>query len=205
MLNNRLDLPVAADFYTPEQVQPQEWVKVNGEPVVWEACHTFSGSWGYHRDESTWKSPEQLIQMLVNNVALGGNLLMNVGPTPLGSFDPRAGAALAIYRDWMVLHGEAITGCTQADYPAPRDCRLTQKGNRLYVHIFAYPFMHLLLPGLGGKVRYARFLHDGSEVKLNAGEWEARQLGGLPADALVLTLPVRKPDVVVPVVELTLG
>ena len=205
LLNNRLDLPVAADFYTPEQVQPLEWVKVDGEPVVWEACHTFSGSWGYHRDESTWKSPEQLIHLLVNSVALGGNLLMNVGPTALGTFDPRAQAALSVYRDWMALHSEAIYGCTQADYTAPRDCRLTQKGKRLFVHIYAWPFKFLVLEGLAGKVRYARFLHDGSEVKLNAGEWEARQLGGLPGEALALTLPVRKPDVVVPVIELTLA
>ena len=28
----------------------------DGNPVVWEACHTFSGSWGYHRDEASWKS-----------------------------------------------------------------------------------------------------------------------------------------------------
>ncbi len=80
IINNRLDLPAEnADIYTPEQFQPREWVHVDGQPVVWETCQTFSGSWGYHRDETTWKSPEQLIQMLINSVACGGNLLMNVG------------------------------------------------------------------------------------------------------------------------------
>ncbi len=106
IVNNRLDLPIAADIYTPEQVQPTEWVKVDGEPVVWEACQTFSGSWGYHRDEETWKSPEQLIMMLINTVALGGNLLMNVGPTSLGTLDSRALKALGVYGDWMALHSE---------------------------------------------------------------------------------------------------
>ena len=57
IINNRLDLPSSADIYTPEQFQPREWVHVDGEPVVWETCQTFSGSWGYHRDEATWKSP----------------------------------------------------------------------------------------------------------------------------------------------------
>jgi alpha-L-fucosidase len=56
-------------------------VRVNGQPVVWEACQTFSGSWGYHRDEMSWKSVDMLIQMLIDTVSKGGNLLLNVGPT----------------------------------------------------------------------------------------------------------------------------
>ncbi|MBN1873291.1 MAG: alpha-L-fucosidase [Anaerolineae bacterium] len=203
ILNNRLDLPVAADIYTPEQVQPIEWVKVNGEPVVWEACQTFSGSWGYHRDEETWKSPGQLIRMLINTVACGGNLLMNVGPTSRGTFDRRALDSLAVYRDWMALHGEAIYGCTQSAYEAPQDCRLTQNGKRLFVHVYAWPFKHLLLKGLADKVAYVCFLHDGSEITLKSSDWATHQLqtGG---DTLILELPVKKPDVVVPVIELEL-
>jgi alpha-L-fucosidase len=204
ILNNRLDLPaVEADVHTPEQVQPHEWVRVDGDPVVWEACHTFSGSWGYHRDEASWKDPGQLIRLLINTVALGGNLLMNVGPTPLGTFDARAQAALAVYRDWMALHSAAIYGCTQSDFNAPLDCRLTQNGNKVYVHVFAWPFRHLHLPGLAGRVAYARFLHDGSDVDLQPTEWELGQ-GTFNANDLVLALPVKQPDVVVPVIELTL-
>jgi alpha-L-fucosidase len=203
ILNNRLDLPGAADIYTPEQVQPTEWLSVDGEPVVWEACQTFSGSWGYHRDETTWKSPGQLVRMLINTVACGGNLLMNVGPTSLGTFDSRAYEALGVYRDWMNWHRESIYGCTQSEFEAPQDCRLTQNGNRLFVHVFAWPFKFLYLKGLRGKVRYARFLHDGSEVEIEMPEWESNQLQVRP-DTLVLSLPVQKPAVVVPVIELTL-
>lgn len=203
ILNNRLDLDVAADIYTPEQWQPTEWVKINGKPVVWEACQTFSGSWGYHRDESTWKSPGQLIRMLITTVARGGNLLMNVGPTSLGTFDQRAIDSLGIYRDWMAYHSESIYGCTQSEYIEPQDCRLTQKGNKVYVHIFAWPFKHLYLEGLGDKVAYARFLHDGSEVALQSSEWYAAHLPK-GENTLILELPVLKPDVIVPVVELEL-
>jgi len=203
IINNRLDLPIAADIYTPEQIQPTEWVKVDGEPVVWEACQTFSGSWGYHRDEETWKSPEQLIMMLINTVALGGNLLMNVGPTSLGTLDGRAYKALGVYRDWMALHSESIYGCTQSAFTAPQDCRLTQKDNKLYVHVYAWPFKFLHLPGMADKVEYARFLHDGSEVLMHKPAWESGQLG-VAEDALLLNIPIKKPEVVVPVIELTL-
>jgi alpha-L-fucosidase len=201
ILNNRLDLQVAADIYTPEQWQPLEWVKVNGEPVVWEACQTLSGSWGYHRDENTWKSPGQLIHMLINTVARGGNLLMNIGPTSLGTFDPRAMKALRVYHDWMSLHSESIYGCTQSEFTEPLDCRLTQKENKVYLHIFTWPFKHIYLKGLGDKVVYARFLHDGSEVPLKSSAWYAEQLPQ-SENTLILELPVKKPDVVVPVIEL---
>ena len=60
ILDDRLDLAYGWDIKTPEQFQPREWVTVNGQRVVWEACQTFSGSWGYHRDEASWKSVEQL-------------------------------------------------------------------------------------------------------------------------------------------------
>ncbi|HOU13574.1 MAG TPA: alpha-L-fucosidase [Anaerolineae bacterium] len=153
--------------------------------------------------EASWKDAGQLIRMLVNTVACGGNLLMNVGPTSLGTFDPRALNALAVYRDWMALHGEAIYGCTQSAYPAPQDCRLTQNGDKVYIHVYAWPFKHLVVPELAGRVSYARFLHDGSEIKLKPEDWSAHQLQ-LSNDVLVLELPVKQPDVVVPVIELTL-
>ena len=204
VMNDRTEIP--QDIHTPEQIQPRAWVRVNGKPVFWEACHTFSGSWGYHRDEMTWKSPEQLIRLLVDSVALGGNLLMNVGPTGRGEFDERALAALEVYGRWMRRHGRAIYGCTQSAFPAPTDCRFTQNGKRLYLHIYAWPFRHIHLDGLGGRIEYAQFLHDASEV----GVIEPKEAGshgmsfGVKPGTPYLELPVRKPDVVVPVVELFL-
>jgi alpha-L-fucosidase len=202
IVDNRLDLPdEMADIHTPEQFQPRGWVHVNGKPVVWETCQTFSGSWGYYRDEYTWKSPEQLIQMLVNTVSCGGNLLMNVGPTARGTFDDRAKAALGVYRDWMRLNARSIYGCTQSEFTAPPDCRFTQNGNRLYLHVFAWPFRHIHLDGLAGKVEYAQLLHDASEIKIVEHKSEEQ---GADANTLTLEIPVRKPDVVVPVIELFL-
>lgn len=202
---------IEQDIFTPEQFQPTEWVrhKETGELVNWEACQTFSGSWGYYRDEQTWKSPEMLIRMLVNTVSLGGNLLMNVGPTSRGYFDHRAEAALKVYTDWMKVNGRAIYGCTMAEpeFTAPADCRFTQSldGKRLYLHLFAYPFAHIQLHGLAGKVDYAQFLHDGSEVLFSEGKME--HFGeALPEgdDLLVLNIPPVKPDCLVPVIELFL-
>ncbi len=168
ILNDRLQID--QDLKTPEQFQPAAWVTVNGKPVVWEACQTFSGSWGYHRDESSWKPVDLLIRMLVDTVSKGGNLLLNVGPTGRGEFDERALTALVGIGKWMKRHGRSIYGCTQApaDIHAPTDVRYTfnPKTERLYAHVFAYPFRHLVLPGLKGKVKYAQLLNDASEIKM---------------------------------------
>lgn len=206
ILNNRMDYDeFPPDIHTPEQFQPAEWLKYKGKPVVWETCQTFSGSWGYHRDETTWKSPEQLIRMLVNTVACGGNLLMNVGPTARGTLDDRAISALKVYGDWMALHNRAVYGCTQADFTPPPDVHYTQNGDRLYAHIYAWPFRHLVLPGLAGQVRYAQLLNDASEIKFKeAGEGPSWDENALPPGSIQLILPVVKPNVSVPVIELFL-
>jgi alpha-L-fucosidase len=208
VLNDRLDLPDGWDIKTPEQIQPRQWVHVNGQPVVWEACQTFSGSWGYHRDESTWKSVEQLVQMLIDTVSKGGNLLLNVGPTARGEFDQRALDRLSGMGQWMKRHARSIYGCTQApaDIKTPPDCRLTYNPatKRLYVHVFAWPFKHLHVDGLAGRVEYAQLLHDASELRPPV--WRPNRLAmmGLREDTLSLELPIEKPPVTVPVVELFL-
>ena len=194
LLNDRVG--VDPDFYTPEQLRPAQWVQVDGRRVTWEACHTLNGSWGYDRDNLDWKSPELLVRMLIDTVSKGGNLLLNVGPTARGEFDARSKAILDAIGCWMRLHCRAIYRATASDWSAPADCRFTQRGNRLYVHIFAWPMQALHLPGLAGRVEYAQLLHDGSEIHLQSNGHD---------DSLTLTLPVQRLDVLVPVLELFLG
>ena len=209
IIDNRTE--IEQDIWTPEQYQPLEWVKhaETGELLTWEACQTFSGSWGYHRDESTWKSPEMLINMLVNTVCIGGNLLMNVGPTARGYLDYRAEKALGVYADWMKYNSRSIYGCTMAEpeFTAPRGTRLTQSvdGKRLYIHLVEYPYEFLEFRGLADKIDYAQFLHDGSEVLYTLGSIdhfsEARTEC---ADLVAFKIPIVKPNTIVPVIEVFL-
>jgi alpha-L-fucosidase len=214
VVNDRLDLldvPGGWDYRTPEQFQPREGVKVDGKPVLWEACQTFSGSWGYHRDEATWRSVPQLIAMLIDVVSKGGNLLLNVGPTGRGEFDERALDRLSGMGAWMRRHGRSIYGCGPAPegFLPPQNCQYTYDAakRRLYCHILAWPIRHLHLEGMAGKVEYAQLLNDASEVKLRTQIAE-EEYGAMKrrrdADLLTLELPVLKPNVTVPVVELFL-
>lgn len=217
IINDRLDLLDVAggwDFRTPEQFMPREWVKMNGKQVPWETCQTFSGSWGYHRDEATWKSVRQLIVMLIETVSKGGNLLLNVGPTARGTFDSRAIERLEGIGEWMKNNSRAIYGCIQApdEFKTPQNCLLTYnpETKRLYVHVLEWPMGALHLDGLAGRVKYAQLLNDASEIKL-IEEKRASEIGFMPGErkeagaaALILRLPVQKPHITVPVVELFL-
>jgi alpha-L-fucosidase len=209
IINDRLEID--QDIKTPEQYQPREWVRVNGQPVVWEACQTFSGSWGYYRDEESWKSVDLLVKMLIDSVSKGGNLLLNVGPTGRGEFDARALDRLEGLGAWMKRHNRSIYGCTQApeEFACPEDCRFTYnpQTNRLYLHVFSWPFRYLHLDGLAQRVEYAQLLNDASEIKMlkripeaNYGAMQENR----EATLLTLELPIKKPDVTVPVIELFL-
>lgn len=198
IINDRLGFP--QDVTTPEQSIALDWplYQGSGEKAVWEACHTFSGSWGYSRDEMSWKDPQALIRTLINCVSKGGNLIMNVGPTSRGYFDSRADKALFVYEEWMKYNSRSIYNCTMAEpeFSAPLGTLLTQSNDekRLYIHLVDYPFGEILLENAGGKIDYAQFLHDGSEIHFRENE----------NGSVNIVVPGIKPDCVVPVIELIL-
>lgn len=212
IIDDRADLKEYAggwDFITPEQYKVDQWPMVDGKRVPWETCQTFSGSWGYYRDEQTWKDNKQLLVLLIESVSKGGNLLLNVGPTARGVFDSRAQSALKGMGEWMKFHSRSIYHCTEApaEFKAPANTLLTYNPDtrRLYIHLLDYPLQNLRLPGYKGKVKYAQFLHDASEIKVSSPPHRNRG-GDLDTDNdLSLSLPVTKPQVEIPVIEVFLN
>ncbi len=199
IVDNRMDLNDYADGYdfeTPEQVKPETLVKYRGK--TWETCQTFSGSWGYYRDETSWKTHRQLLDLLISSVSNGGNLILNVGPTGRGEFDYRATRALDSMAYWMQANSDAIYHCTFAppSFKVPEGTKISYnpEKRRLYLFLFDYPASgSLVLPGYNGKIKYAQFLNDHSELKYKAS-----------GDDIVLDIPQLKPPYEIPVVELML-
>jgi alpha-L-fucosidase len=211
LVNDRLDLKDywgGWDFTTPEQFKVQSWPEVDGKKIPWETCQTFSGSWGYYRDEHTWKDNKQLLVLLIESVSKGGNLLLNVGPTARGTFDYRADEALAGMGEWMKVNSRSIYGCTQApeEFEVPDHTLLTYnpETNRLYIHLLDYPITNFRLPGYKGKIKYAQFLHDASEISITAPYGHHMQGSIATENDLNLRLPVNKPNVEIPVIEVFL-
>jgi alpha-L-fucosidase len=107
----------------------------------------------------------------------------------------------------MRQHERSVRGAGPSTYTPPPDCRYTQRGNRLYLHLMSWPMRHVHLPGLQGKVEYAQFLHDASDVRWLPPPLEEAHntdVAGVPSGSLSLELPVQRPDVALPVIELFL-
>ena len=145
--------------------------------------------------------------LLIESVSKGGNLLLNVGPTGRGKIDYRAENALQSMGEWMDYNSRSIYNCTQApeSFDVPDHSLLTYnpETNRLYIHLLDYPLQNFTLKGYKGKIKYAQFLHDASEIKISAprGHWIRQEQG---ENDINLSLPVTKPPVEIPVIELIL-
>jgi len=109
--------------------------------------------------------------------------------------------------EWMKYNSRSIYGCTQApeEFKVPSNTLLTYnpKTNCLYVHLLVYPLQNFLMPGFAGKVKYTQFLHDASEIKIGktSGAWGKENVNGKDIN---LQLPVNKPNIEIPVIELFL-
>lgn len=211
IVNDRLGIP--GDLVTPEQYQPAEPVRDDrGEPVRWEACQTTNGSWGYDRDNLEFKSADLLLRMLVDTVAKGGSMLLNIGPDGRGGLRREDTELLSAIGGWMDLHRGVIHGAGPLD-PAlgiepPPGTLITQRGDRLHLCVAAWPLGHLHVKGLAGKVRFARLLHDGSEIihsVIQPGpQGSHTDVDGIGPDVATLSIPITRPDVLLPVIEIRL-
>ncbi len=191
----------AGDFACPEQIiPPAGLVDADQQSVPWEACITLNKHWGYCAADHDYKSPQQVVRALVECVSKNGNMLLNVGPNARGEIPLASEEILAQVGAWMQQNGESIYGCGRADLPKPEWGRYTQKGNRLYAHIYERGIGPINFRGMSGKIKQARLLADGSEVKLDRS-WVTTDY---PDDAFIDFESSRLPDELDTVIELEL-
>jgi alpha-L-fucosidase len=81
-----------------DQIRPQFWQTDTSVSIK---------SWGYI-DHDTFRSPESLVQQLVDIVSKNGALLLNVGPKPDGTIPEQAQSVLLAMGRWLSVNGEAI-------------------------------------------------------------------------------------------------
>lgn len=195
----------AGDFYSPEQIIPPGGI-VNdlGEPIPWEACITLNDHWGYHATDKAYKSPRQVVRALVECVSKNGNLLLNVGPDAKGEIPTESLDILSVVGEWLRRNGDSIYGCGIASLPKPEWGRYTQRGNKLYAHIFDRGIGPIYFQGLKGKIKKARLLSDGSELHVQT-PWMADQYSDTDSGAFIHLAGGDVPDELDTVIELELS
>ena len=146
--------------------------------------------------------------MLVDGVSKNGNLLLNVGPTARGNFDPRAVQALQGIGDWMDLHARSIYGARPARSHHRPTSGYTQRATGSMSTFSAGRSSTSTCPISPGRSstrncsttpRRSASRHRPAVRAQNTG------VGGQPPGTLTPTLPIRRPEVAVPVVELFLS
>ena len=177
-------------------------------PLYWQTDTSVSNkSWGYIKDD-TFKSPEFVIDQLIDIVSKNGNLLLNIGPRSDGTIPDEVQRVLLDVGAWLSLNGEAIYGTrpwrTYGEGPTkvaagsfhdtdtakytPEDFRFTTKGDDVYAIGLAWPtsgeaVIHALSKTVDSKpVQSIALL--GSDAKL---QFEQR------ADGLHVQLPPQSP------------
>ncbi len=135
----------------------------------WEVPMTLNDTWGYKSYDHNWKSPGRVIQILVEVVSKGGNLLLNVGPTAEGEIPEPAVRILKEVGKWLKINGDSIYGAKASPIDIPPDSiyLCTAKPGKLFIHVIAWPWNgELKVHGVGSKVRCAYFLADPDRKEL---------------------------------------
>ncbi|HUK46210.1 MAG TPA: alpha-L-fucosidase [Terriglobales bacterium] len=177
-------------------------------PLHWQTDTSVSNkSWGYINND-TFKSPQFIVDQLVDIVSKNGNLLLNIGPRSDGTIPDEVQQVLLDVGAWLNVNGEAIYGTrpwriygegptkveagsfhdTDTANYTPEDFRFTTKGNVLYAIGLAWPanreaVIHSLKPTTGDeRVQNVELL--GSDEKIHFEQ---------SADGLHVQLPSKAP------------
>jgi len=172
-------------------------------PGDWEVPATLNRTWGFKKDDTDWKTPEDLTFKLVDIVSKGGNYLLNVGPTAEGVIPQPSQDNLRAVGRWLKVNGEAIYGAgttpfgeelgapdpTRQDksgrpaFAAATDWRCTTKPGKLYIHLFKWPNGSFELSKVTGKVTKAYLLADAARTALKLSQQAGRVTVSLPEKA----------------------
>lgn len=186
IINSRLQ--GYGDYATPEQGLPI----VRPQPECWELCLTMNDSWGYQPRDTNYKTANQVIRIFSECLALGGNLLLDIGPRADGTICPEQTAILEELGRWTAKHAEAVYG-TRAGLPPGYfhgPSTLSADGRTIYLYLPCRPIGPLMLKGLENPIEEARVVGDGRlldrdiKMKLSWSDKPGLVFITVPPDAL---------------------
>lgn len=138
-----------------------------GQPISslpLEMGETINNSWGFNINDRHYKSPKELIQLLVKTAGYDANLLLNVGPMPNGRIQPEFIDRLLELGRWLRIYGESIYG-TRGGPIRPQSWGVTtRKDQFVFVHLLDYEVQAHFLPGFNQPLKQASLLKNGRRV-----------------------------------------
>lgn len=152
--------------------------------VRWEACMTLNESWGYNAGDAHWKTPHQVIRLLTETAASGGNLLLNVGPRADGTVPEKSADVLRRVGTWLRQNGEFLPNSSRSPFTWQLWGRITTRGNCIYLHLLNHPGSELCVADIKNRVVRAWHVATGRAVAFRQQRERLllRQLPG-PQDA----------------------
>lgn len=135
----------------------------------WEECRGIAGSFGYNRNEvlEDYSSSEELVHILIDKVARGGNLLLNIGPTADGRIPVIMQQRLSDMGAWLKVNGEAIYDTRKWENAQATHIPtvfFTKKGDDLYVILTKWQDKPIVVESFG-KAESVRMLGYNGKVK----------------------------------------
>ncbi len=174
------------DFYTPEGSIGAMDIEND-----WESCIHVGQGWSY-RGEEGFKGPEDCIKMLASCGTGGGNLLLNFGPRPDGTFAEGEAAVARAMGAWLGKYGQAVYGTRGGPYQNGNWGGSCHKNNKIFLLVYKWPEGEMILPALPRQV-------------LEAQTFEGRPVDFIQsADRLTLQVANGDRDTPVTVIELTI-
>ncbi|SMP55692.1 Alpha-L-fucosidase [Neorhodopirellula lusitana] len=173
--------------------------------VHFESAVTMGRSWHY-RANDTLKTPQVLLEQLVNTAGNGGNYLLNVGPDQDGVIPIEMEERLKVMGDWLQRNGEAIYETEPGPYRYEINWgTITQRKNKdttsLYLNLVDWPKDgKFTLFGVNNPVLTASLLATGETIQSES------KLDPFSGQHLVtLKLPKEAPDEYVSVIKIELA
>ena len=149
VLNSRLQ--GYGDYDTPEQGLPV----TKPDSKYWELCMTINDSWGYQPNDNNYKTANQIIEMFIECISMGGNLLLDVGPKEDGTIPEEQLSVLKELGRWTNKHHESIYG-TVAGIPPGHfygATALSKDHQTLYLYVNNKPNGSLMIKGLKNNIK----------------------------------------------------
>ena len=169
--NNRHAEPMPGeDLQGFEQDLPGENTTGFNETTIYglpiQVCMTINDHWGWSRDDRNTKSARRLVHVLAKSASVGGNLLLNVGPTPEGEIPALHQERLREVGRWLAQNGDGIYYTRAGVIPPTRETVSTRRGDRHFIHVLDYVSDCVILAGVPEHIHHARLVASGRALEI---------------------------------------